>query len=191
VDVADVPLGQQVTLLCGFVNDGHEPLNVTGIMGSLNAPESFKYYYVNFTYKAIGQVVEPGHEMTFSYPFKLRAEDILSINAQAEDVATPVQMAMTAFYNDKATEYSSTFFNQTVKFVPGPQTVDWEFLGSLFRDSLLAGAVLLGLAYGVFGKSALESIPVPLGSHSEAEAPASEGAKGSPTRRNKSNPRRR
>jgi hypothetical protein len=175
-DGDDFPLDSQITMLSGLLNEGEKPINVTGIMGSLNMPEAFQFYYVNFTYKHFGHVVEQGQEMTFAYPFKLQPEDLMMINQRSDESPTTVQMAMTLFYDDGEAEYSTTFFNKTVRFVPGPATMDWAFLLQLGRDIIVGGVILFAVAYGVLGQQVMDALPVGGSATDEADEPASAGA---------------
>ena len=45
--VTELPIGETVTVLCGLVNDGDAPINVTNIQGSLNSPFDFNFYLMN------------------------------------------------------------------------------------------------------------------------------------------------
>lgn len=65
------PLGQTVTILCHFSNNGASPVNVSAIMGSLNHVLDFRYHIQNYTYKPFGVVVKGGEEVTVS----LKPED--------------------------------------------------------------------------------------------------------------------
>lgn len=92
-------------------------------------------------------MVEPDQEVTFSYPFKI-----------PDDVMEPMdlQMAMTVFYSDRDEEFSSTFYNETVSFVVADTGFDWAFLVQLIRDIVVAGTILGGLSYALFGPSSVK-----------------------------------
>jgi len=144
-------------------NMGEVAMNVTGIMGSLNMPEAFQIYYVNFTYKHFGDLVEPGQEVTFAYPFKLRPEDLAMVNQYADERETRVQMAMSVFYEDAdGMDYSSTYFNETVTFVPTASALDVTFLLTLARDVTVGAVILFAVAYAVLGRDAVDALPAPL-----------------------------
>ena len=96
------PIGESVTALCHFSNEGSSYYNVSAIMGSLNSPFEFKHHFQNYSYKSFGTVVKPGEEITFKYNFQLHSE------------LEPVdyQLAITVFYESETQSFSSTFFNQ-------------------------------------------------------------------------------
>jgi len=51
-----LPSGESLTVLLGFRNNGESPMNVSHIVGSVNSPQQFSMYVVNFTtaeYKTI------------------------------------------------------------------------------------------------------------------------------------------
>jgi hypothetical protein len=58
-----------ITIVCTFYNGGEVPLNVSGIMGSMNDPMDFSRFYNNFTGNAVGEVVDPGSELALEYRF--------------------------------------------------------------------------------------------------------------------------
>jgi hypothetical protein len=62
-----IAVGNVLTLVCGIVNNGETALNISGIMGSLNDPADFARYLHNFSGLAVGEVVEPGAEMSLEY----------------------------------------------------------------------------------------------------------------------------
>lgn len=132
-----IPIGEEVTLLAGFVNigAGASALNVSGIMGSLNNPMDFSQYMMNFTFKYVNEIVEPDTEVTFSYPFKM--------DPDLEPVK--LQMAMTIFYTAAdGQEHSNTYFNQTVEFVSVASSVDTAILiRAVFGLAVLVGTLFL------------------------------------------------
>jgi hypothetical protein len=65
------PIGETVTVLCHFSNEGSYPVNVTAIMGSLNFPDNFQFHQQNFSYKPFGFMVKPGEETTLQYQIML------------------------------------------------------------------------------------------------------------------------
>ena len=66
------PIGETLTVLCHFRNNGDRPFNATAIMGSINLPFDFSQHVYNFTYEPIGTVVPPNDEFTFEYRFWVR-----------------------------------------------------------------------------------------------------------------------
>lgn len=96
------PIGETVTSLCHFINDGSTNYNVSAVMGSLNSPFEFSHHFQNYSYKTFGTIVKPGEEITFKYNFQLHKE------------LEPVdyQLAITVFYESEQHSFSTTFFNQ-------------------------------------------------------------------------------
>ena len=68
------PIGVPVTVLCHLKNDGKLPVNITSIMGSLNADKRFYDYLQNFTAAPFSTVVKPAEEITLSYKFVLNKD---------------------------------------------------------------------------------------------------------------------
>jgi len=119
------PIGEVVTALCHFSNDGESPFNVTAIMGSLNNPFDFSFYIQNYSYKPVGIMVRPGEEISFEYQFQLHPN------------LEPVEYALshTVFYENDKIGFSSTFFNQTVELYYSSSDYDFDsilkILGSI------------------------------------------------------------
>ncbi len=101
-----LPLGETITILCHFTNDGPSPLNISAIMGSLNFVNDFKYHIQNYTYKPFGVVVKEGEEVTLQYEFL--------IHPDLETVE--YTLAHTVFYQSNKEGFSSTFFNRVRPF---------------------------------------------------------------------------
>ena len=57
-----IPMGELITVLCHFENNAKAPLNITGLMGSLNDNLNFGIYVQNYTQKILGVIVKPGSE---------------------------------------------------------------------------------------------------------------------------------
>ncbi len=105
-------IGAENVVVVGFVNNGDTSLNVSGIIGSVNAapPLAFRHYMQNLSAVLVNETVEPGQEVTFAYPF------ILHPKLEAD----PYVLAFTVFYSDGEEAYTSTFFNDTVTLVHRP-----------------------------------------------------------------------
>jgi hypothetical protein len=97
-----LPVGESITVICHFSNDGTGYYNISGIMGSLNSPEDFRHHFQNYSYKPFGIVVKGGEEISLRYSFQLHPE------------LSPVnyQLAVTVFYDSESEGFSNTFFNQ-------------------------------------------------------------------------------
>lgn len=96
-------------MLCLFQNHGEDTLNVTAIMGSLNAQHDFRLYYQNYSYSPQQGLIKEDEEATFHYTFQL--------HPQLEPDS--YYLAHTVFYESSSAAgrriYSSTFFNSTVE----------------------------------------------------------------------------
>jgi hypothetical protein len=92
------------------VNEGSTPLNISGIMGSVNDPLNFRRFLVNLTGVAVGEVVDPGSELALEYRFGLPLPEPMD-----------VQVALTVFYEDDSEFFTSTYFNETISFVEAPK----------------------------------------------------------------------
>jgi translocon-associated protein subunit alpha len=97
-----LPVGETITTLCHFSNEGSSYYNVTAVMGSLNSPFEFRHHFQNYSYKTFGTLVKAGEEMSFKYTFQLHPD------------LEPVdyQLAVTVFYESDKQSFSTTFFNQ-------------------------------------------------------------------------------
>jgi translocon-associated protein subunit alpha len=96
------PLGETVSVLCHFRNDGSSFYNISAIMGSLNSPVQFSHHYQNYSFKPFGTVVKSGEEITLKYSFTLHPD------LEPSDY----QLALTVFYDTSSEGFSSTFFNE-------------------------------------------------------------------------------
>lgn len=131
------PVGQKVDVVLNMHNGGKEALNVSGIMGSINSPASFKVYVHNLSAQIYDVVVGPGEEASLQYSF----------TPNKAIVPREFLVALTTFYTDTAgKEFSTTFFNKTADIVEAPHWVDFELLG------LVGGfaVAMAGIGYLVF-----------------------------------------
>mmetsp|Transcript_22024 Transcript_22024/g.37152 ORF Transcript_22024/g.37152 Transcript_22024/m.37152 type:complete len:248 (-) Transcript_22024:135-878(-) len=134
------PIGETVSALCHFSNDGASYYNITAIMGSLNSPFDFRHHFQNYTYKPFGTLVKAGEEITFKYAFQLHPE------------LEPVdyQLAITVFYETEQMSYSSTFFNQTVEMYYPTSEYDLETITSVLFSLALSVVMALITAFACF-----------------------------------------
>jgi hypothetical protein len=89
------------------------PINITGIMGSMNDAFEFRNFRQNFTAKGLGVVVKGGEEITLQYPFVI----------YKEFEPLDYTLAHTVFYESDSEAFSSTFFNQVIAACPSPKDV--------------------------------------------------------------------
>jgi hypothetical protein len=145
-DQQRLPAGEGLTILCGFVNEGTMPLNVSGIIGSLNSAQSFGQYYHNFTAQPVDELVMDGAEATFQYQF------VIPMGVQEGDY----QIALTAFYasQDGSMGFTSTFFNETVGIYEPAQPMDT-------KDIISYAVVILAAVWGLhtFGDQLPFAVP--------------------------------
>lgn len=106
--------------MCHFANEGRKPLNVTGIMGSLNNNLNFGFYIQNYSYMPIGIVVKPGEEVSFEYQIKIDA------NLEPDEY----RFAATVFYGTERA-FSSTYFNETIELYYQDNDYDLKMIGGL------------------------------------------------------------
>lgn len=113
-------LGQKARTLIACANGGRVRHHVWGVMGSLNSAKNFDLYVQNFTYGVVNKTVGAGGELSFEYTFEP--------NERLD--TTDFVLALSVFYEAQSTAgnviraHSTTFFNQTVTAVAGPQTVN-------------------------------------------------------------------
>lgn len=129
-------LGQKTRAAIALANGGRTRIHVWGAMGSLNMPEKFGMYVQNFTYGVVNQTVGAGGEMSFEYEFepneRLDTRDFtlaLSVFYEAQGASGNVIRA-----------HSTTFVNQTVITVAGPQVVGNATFMALFIAVIAAAA---------------------------------------------------
>ena len=111
-----LPSGQPLKILMGFRNNGASPMNVSHIAGSLNAPGMFAFHIANFSVAEVMTIVDPGKEASFEYRFDL----------DPQIAGHDVQAAFTAFYQDDAEMYATTFFNSTISVLDPVGVIDTQ-----------------------------------------------------------------
>ena len=103
-----LPLGKPVTVLCGVVNQGVDPITVHFIDGSVNSLDDFRQVYENLTVTDLAVQVEPNDEYTFEY--------VVTSEEDREDVEGT--LALKVVYSDRSNQYyTDTFFNTSVIYV--------------------------------------------------------------------------
>lgn len=157
-DGATLTLGEKARAVVAIANGGRSRLHVWGVMGSLNMPHDFGQYVQNFTYGLVNTTVGAGGEMSFDYEFvpneRLDTRDFV--------------MALSVFYEAQGATgnviraHATTFLNQTVTAVAGPQTV-----GNAMFMVLLLATIAAASAAGFYVKSLSEE-------KKEKKAPVSE-----------------
>lgn len=112
------PIGETVTALCLFANEGDVTYNISAIMGSLNSPIYFRHHYQNYSYKPIGMLLGAGEEVSLEYNFQLHPD------------LDPVdyQLSINVFYDSETETFRSTFFNKSVELYYSSSDHDFEII---------------------------------------------------------------
>jgi hypothetical protein len=169
------PLGEPVTVLCPFRNDGASMYNVSAIMGSLNSPFQFSHHYQNYSYKPFGTVVKAGEEISLKYSF----------TAHPELEPTDYQLAITVFYDSESETFSSTFFNETIELYYAEVDMDMETVTSLLLASLAIVVVFIGTYVVLVPESKFSATVLNKASNAAAVATGGKVASPAPVRRKK------
>jgi hypothetical protein len=182
--LAEVEIGKEVAVLCGFVNNGEDPINVTGITGTLNDPSDFRKVLMNvswlgdvsslcvllihpfallccpqFTGQGIDEEIDSNGEVTYAYRFKMPT----TMPPQT------LQVALSIFFWDGGEQTYNTFYNATVNFVEAEEEIDFVGLAKTFGFVLAAAAG----AYAIYN-AASDSSP----SATASTVPPSSGKSG-------------
>lgn len=124
--------GGLVDVVVGFESSAGEAFNITGIAGSINAPQAFQYYVQNFTYQPYNAYLQPGQQVSLQYTFQPATQ-------------VPIQewqLALTAYFVTRTGYYSNTFFNQTIDVIDKPRLIDTQLL---FLFVIAAGVISVGV----------------------------------------------
>lgn len=154
-DGVTLTLGQKVRAVIGVFNGGRSKLHVWGVMGSLNMPHDFGQYVQNFTYGVVNSTVGAGGEMSFEFAF--------TPNERLD--TREFVMALSVFYEAQGASgnviraHATTFLNQTVTAVAGPQAV-----GNTLFMFLLLGAIAAATGAGYYAKSLSDEKKTPTAS---------------------------
>ena len=105
-----LPVGEDVTILAHFANEGRTNLNVSGIMGTMSLSDNFHNSVVKFALHEVGYSVEPHEEVTISYVFHI---PMWVPNDKK------YKIAHTLYYEevDQSRRYASTIQNTTIKYM--------------------------------------------------------------------------
>jgi len=140
-------VGEPVEIVFGFTNKGDKPFNVTLISGSLRYPPDWKMYIQNFTKQAVGVLVFPDEQFTFSYLFRPDA------------MLEPREFALAAqvFYSDNENRnFSTYFYNDTITLLEVNEGFDIQLLFTYV--GILAVFILVAFfAYTAVAKAAKKS----------------------------------
>jgi len=126
-------IGNTVEILLGLSNTGEAPINVTSVSASLRYPTDWRYFIQNFTRQAVSVIVRSGEEATFIYRFV------------PDPMLEPRDFGISAevFYHDfEGGNFTSSFFNDTVKLVESSESIDLQTLFTYIGIVGVAGLVL-------------------------------------------------
>jgi hypothetical protein len=135
--VAGVP----VELLLTMSNGGKKPLALSTLFATLYHPQDYKYQILNFTRLNVNLTLAPGSDVSLTYTFT--PDPYLEPRAFG--------LAVQILYTDGASNFSHTFFNDTVTIAEPPSSFDAQtvFVGMAVLGLLALGAYAFS---GVFQK---------------------------------------
>lgn len=132
----DLPAGQPVEFLVGFLNKGLDEFVIESVEASFRYPMDFNYFIQNFTAIAYNREVKSGHEATVAYSF-------LPSEAFA---GRPFGLNIALNYRDaNGAQFSEAVFNETIHITEVDEGFDGE---TFFLYVFLAAIVVLLLVLG-------------------------------------------
>lgn len=132
----DLPGGQPVEFLVGFLNKGEEPFLIETVEASFRYPMDFNYYIQNFSAIAYNREVKSKNEATVSYAF-LPSEQF---------AGRPFGLNIALSYRDvNGIQYTESVFNETVNIIELDEGLDGE---TFFLYIFLIAFVILLLVLG-------------------------------------------
>lgn len=142
----DLPAGQPVEFLIGFLNKGLDEFVVESVEASFRYPQDFNYHIQNFTAIAYNREIKSGHEATVAYSF-------LPSDAFA---GRPFGLNIALNYRDaNGAQYTESVFNETVQISEVDEGFDGEtFFLYVFFAAVVVLLLVLGQQYliGSVGK---------------------------------------
>lgn len=136
----ELPGGNLVEFLVGFLNKGNQDLVLETLDASFRYPMDFSFYIQNFSTLAYERTVKPGHEATLAYSF---------IPAEAF-AGRPFGLSINLKYRDTSgNQFYEGVYNETVNIVELEEGLDGEtfflyvFLGACCVLLLVAGQQFL------------------------------------------------
>lgn len=132
----ELPGGQPVEFLIGFLNKGLDKFVVESVEASFRYPMDFNYFIQNFSAIAYNREVKSGHEATVSYSF-LPSESF---------AGRPFGLNIALNYRDaNGLRFSESVFNETVAITEVDEGLDGE---TFFLYVFLAAIAVLLLVVG-------------------------------------------
>jgi len=129
---ARLPIGKVIELLIGFKNTGQKTFNVTYIHGSYRYPTELSIFIQNFTSWRGGVLVRPNQHVTFQYFFY--PDDLL----EPKDY---VLIATALYSDDENINYTTTFFNGTIRMTDDSTPMDFQTIFTYFLILSIFGLV--------------------------------------------------
>lgn len=132
----ELPAGQSVDFLIGFLNNGLDNFVVESVEASFRYPMDYNYYIQNFSAIPFNREVKPGHEATVLYSF-----------VPSESFAgRPFGLNIALNYRDiSGISFIDSVFNETVNIIELDEGLDGE---TFFLYIFLAAIVVLLLVVG-------------------------------------------
>lgn len=132
----ELPGGQPVEFLIGFLNKGLDEFVVESVEASFRYPMDFNYFIQNFSAISYNREVKSGHEATVSYSF-LPSESF---------AGRPFGLNIALNYRDaNGARFSEAVFNETVAITEVDEGLDGE---TFFLYLFLAAIAVLLLVVG-------------------------------------------
>lgn len=132
----DLPAGNPVEFLVGFLNNGMDDFVVESVEASFRYPMDFNYYIQNFSAIPYNREIKPGHEATVSYSF-IPSESF---------AGRPFGLNIALNYRDiNGFHFTEAVFNETVQITEIDEGLDGE---TFFLYVFLAAVAVLLLVVG-------------------------------------------
>lgn len=132
----ELPAGNPVEFLVGFLNNGMDDFVVESVEASFRYPMDFNYYIQNFSAIPYNREIKPGHEATVSYSF-IPSESF---------AGRPFGLNIALNYRDiNGFHFTEAVFNETVQITEIDEGLDGE---TFFLYVFLAAVAVLLLVVG-------------------------------------------
>lgn len=132
----ELPAGNPVEFLVGFLNNGMDDFVVESVEASFRYPMDFNYYIQNFSAIPYNREIKPGHEATVSYSFI--PSDTFA--------GRPFGLNIALNYRDiNGFQFTEAVFNETVQITEIDEGLDGE---TFFLYVFLAAIAVLLLVVG-------------------------------------------
>lgn len=129
------PLGEDITLLVSFNNNGEKTFNVSSLAGHLHSPFDYNYYIQNFTVKSAATTVGPNSQATLEYTFRPDA------------ILEPLEFWFSAYVKYNRTDgrnFMHTLHNSTIELIEAPTSTSATLI---YYMAVLGGLGALAYVY--------------------------------------------